>query len=80
MLQSKVKDCVWWLGAGCNSWCADELHRQRLPQGEILNFPSFPFHCSLAPAQKVLLILWRAGSGSSSGSKVTTKITRGIFS
>lgn len=75
MLQSKVKDRVW-----CNYYCADELHHQLLLQGEILLFPSFPCYCSLAPAQKALLILWHAGSGSSSGSKVTTKITRGIFS
>lgn len=80
MLQSKVKECLWWLGVGCNYWCADELYHQLLLQGEILLFPSFPSHCSLAPAQKALLTLWRASSGSSSGSKVTTKITRGIFS
>lgn len=80
MLQSKVKEHVWWLGMGCNHGCADELHLWLLPQGGILLFPAFSSHCSLALAQKALLILWCAGSGSSSGSKVTTKITRGTFS
>lgn len=57
MLQPKVKDHVWWLGTGCNYCCADELHGQLLPRGEILLFSSFPSRCSLAPTQKVLPIL-----------------------
>lgn len=52
----------------------------RCCHGERSNF-SPPFHPTVPLDQhRKLMVLWHASSGSSSGSRVNTKITRGIFS